>query len=58
MKGLAEPLVWFLISFAQLYVGCKLILTPHTATVYDYALVGLVSVPLILEYVIKKVRRV
>jgi len=53
-----EPIGWFLISIVQLVVGTKLIMYPGSATVFDYTLVLCVSVPLILEYAIKKVRRV
>lgn len=51
-KGV-EALVWVFISLTQLVVGTKLITYPESATVYDYLIVLLVSVPLLLELVYK-----
>ena len=51
-------IVWLLIALGQFVVGTKLIMYPGSATVYDYAIVLLISVPLILGYTIKKVRKV
>lgn len=51
-KGV-EALVWVFISLTQLVVGTKLINYPESATVYDYLIVLLVSVPLLLELVYK-----
>lgn len=53
-----EPIGWFLISILQLVVGTKLIMYPDSATVFDYTLIVCVSVPLIIEYIVKKVRKV
>lgn len=53
-----EPIVWFLVSILQLVVGTKLIMYPDSTTVFDYTLIVCVSVPLIIEYIVKKVRKV
>lgn len=53
-----EPIVWLLVSILQLVIGIKLIMYPGSATVFDYTLIACISVPLIIEYTVKKFRKV
>lgn len=57
MLKFSEPLVWVIVALGQYYVGTKLIMYPESANLYDYLIVALVSLPLIVSFIYKKVKQ-